>query len=155
MKFHNTTTTEKSRWTKETILKKIDDTMQYIEIAIYLILCWLLERFTHSLKAFPRTAARAFNRFFRALVRTIQLWMFMGVAVNLISLIYPEFPVRFPALYGLCDGFLQFCELAVRFAFRGVYAYFNGNFSEFSTEYYEKYPEISNQFANWISSLKF
>ena len=80
----------------------------------------------------------------------------MGVIVNVIaSYFYPEFPERFPIIYGWFDGWLQLGELALKAGLGGTYAFFTGNFGEFWAEYSNAVNEAIQQFYNWLSLIQF
>lgn len=99
-----------------------------------------------------RRLGRGLNRISRNIGRLI----FMGVIINIIaSYFYPEFPERFPIIYGWFDGWLQLGELALKAGFGSIYAFFTGNFSEFWTEYSSAVNEAIQQFVNWLSLIHF
>ena len=98
---------------------------------------------------------RAFRRIDR-IAGNISRLILMGVIVNVIaSYFYPEFPERFPIIYGWFDGWLQLGELALKAALGGTYAFFTGNFGEFWAEYSNAANEAIQQFYNWLSLIHF
>ena len=82
--------------------------------------------------------------------------IFIGVIINVIaSDFYPEFPERFPVIYGWFDGWLQLGEFAVKAGIAGTYALFTGHWSEFWAEYSSATTELIQQFVNWLGTLHF
>ena len=101
-------------------------------------------------------ATRRFARGMDRIVRNIDRLILMGVIVNVIaSYFYPEFPERFPIIYGWFDGWLRLGELALKAGLGTIYAVFTGNFSEFWTEYSGAVNEAIQQFLNWLSLIHF
>lgn len=93
---------------------------------------------------------------FERIVINITRLMIIGVVVNIIaSYFYPEFPERFPIIYGWFDGWLQLGELALKSAIGAIYSIFTGNFSEFWAEYTASCEEFWSQFVNWLSQIHF
>ena len=98
---------------------------------------------------------RAFRRIDR-IAGNIGRLILMGVIINVIaSYFYPEFPERFPTIYGWFDGWLQLGELALKAGIGGTYAFFTGNFGEFWAEYSKAVNEAIQQFYNWLSLIHF
>jgi hypothetical protein len=103
-----------------------------------------------------RQAFRRLDRWFGRLGRNIFRLMVIGVILNVIaSYLYPEFPKRFPIIYGYFDGWLQFGEFAIKAALGGLYAFFTGNFSKFWAEYNAAFHELLHQFTQWMAMIHF
>ena len=79
----------------------------------------------------------------------------IGVIVNIISSVYPEFPNRFPTIYGWFDGWLQLVELAVKAALGFLYSLFTGNIKDFWGEYTAAFHLQLQNFLNWMSLIRF
>lgn len=79
----------------------------------------------------------------------------IGIALNVISSFYPEFPNRFPTFYGWFDGWTQFVEFAIKTTLSGVYSLFTGNFSDFLNNSSAELQELLNQFITWLSNISF
>lgn len=100
-------------------------------------------------------ARRDFWRGFDRLSRNITRLIVIGVLVNIVASLYPEFPERFPVIYGWFDGWLQFGEFLFKVALGSLYAIFTGNFGEFWVEYGEALKELAHQFTNWMATIHF
>ena len=99
---------------------------------------------------------RRLDRGFNRLARNITRLMIIGVILNVVArYFYPDFPERFPAIYGWFDGWLQLGEFAVKAALSGIYSLFTGRWSEFWAEYNEAFQELLQQFTNWLGTLHF
>ena len=97
-----------------------------------------------------------FWRGFDRISRNITRLMIIGVILNVIvAYFYPEFPERFPAIYGWFDGWLQLGEFAIKAALNGIYSLFTGHWNEFWTEYNEAFRELWQQFVNWLGTIHF
>ena len=98
---------------------------------------------------------RAFRRMDR-ISGNIGRLILMGVIVNVIaSYFYPEFPERFPIIYGWFDGWLQLGKLSLKAGIGSTYAFFTGNFDEYWAEYSNAVNEAIQQFYNWLSLIHF
>lgn len=98
---------------------------------------------------------RTFRRMDR-IAGNIGRLILMGLIVNVIgSYFYPEFPERFPVIYGWFDGWLQLGELALKAGLGSTYAIITGNFGEFWVEYRKAVNEAIRQFYNWLSLIHF
>lgn len=92
----------------------------------------------------------------RKLTRFIVKMIVIGIICNIIaSSLWSEFPKEHPAIFGWFDGWLQFGEFLYKAFFKGIYAIFTGDFKEFRIEFVEEVKELSHQFVNWLSMLKF
>ena len=90
------------------------------------------------------------------ITRNIGRLILMGVIINVIAnYLYPEFPTRFPIIYGWLDGWLQLGELALKAGLGSIYAFFTGNFSKFWTEYSNAVNEAIHQFVDWLRIIHF
>lgn len=88
--------------------------------------------------------------------KIISRFMIIGIILNVITrFFYPEFPERFPTIYGWFDGWLQFGEFIFKTAFGGIYSLFSGHLSEFSAKFFEALQALWHQFTNWLSSISF
>ena len=95
---------------------------------------------------------KGMNEFARIMVKL----MIIGIIVNIIaSSFYPEFPERFPTLYGWFDGCLQFGEFIVKAGIYGIYSLLTGHWNSFWAEYDAQFKELMNQASVWFSALKF
>lgn len=82
--------------------------------------------------------------------------MIIGVILNVVSsYFYPDFPERFPTIYGWFDGWLQFGEFIFTATLNVIYSFFTGHWSKFWTEYNEAFQELFHQFTNWLNTLHF
>lgn len=101
----------------------------------------------------------AFDSFVRGIDRiaaNILRLMIIGVIINVVaSHFYPEFPERFPVIYGWFDGWLQFGEFLFKTALGGIYSFFTGNWNEFLPECQAEIEVLCKQFLNWLSTLTF
>lgn len=99
-----------------------------------------------------RRLIRGFDR----VARNITRLMIIGVILNVVaSYFYPDFPERFPVIYGWYAGWLQFGEFAVKAGLNGIYSFFTGHRSEFWNEYNEAFQELLQQFTNWLNTIHF
>ena len=99
---------------------------------------------------------RRLGRRMDRITQNIGRLILMGVIINVIaSYFYPEFPTRFPIIYGWFDGWLQLGELALKAGLGGIYAFCTGNFSKFWTDYSNAVNEAIQQFYNWLSLIHF
>ena len=90
------------------------------------------------------------------LARNIVRWMIIGIILNVIAkYFYPDFPERFPTIYGWFDGCIEFGEFMFKVALRGIYSIFTGHWSEFWTDYTETVQNLLQQFTNWITTIHF
>lgn len=95
-------------------------------------------------------------RVMRDLGRNIVRLVTLGVLVNIVATsFYPEFPERFPVIYGWFDGWAQFGEFAVRAVLGGGYAFFTGNWNSFWAEYATAFHELLHQFTQWLATIHF
>ncbi len=86
----------------------------------------------------------------------IMRFAMIGILLNIISSnFYPEFPSRFPIIYGWFDGWLQFLEFGAKAAVGTVYSFFTGNLSEFWPEYTASFDSLKYQFVTWLSLIHF
>ena len=81
--------------------------------------------------------------------------MAIGIILNIVSVIYPEFPERFPVIYSWFDGWLQLGEFAIKGSLGIIYSFFTGNLAEFWGEYTSEFNALWQQFVTWLSSLHF
>jgi predicted PurR-regulated permease PerM len=135
--------------------KKMNTIINWLSEQINRIKVWWSnnhERVEQNVEHGARRLGRGFDR----IVRNITRLMIIGVILNVVaSYFYPDFPEKFPAIYGWFDGWLQFGEFAVNAALNGIYSLFIGQWSEFWTEYNEAFKELVQQFTNWLSTLHF
>lgn len=112
---------------------------------------WNNNHATARLAMADGTIRRRINRIAENIGRLI----LMGVIVNIIASYYPEFPERFPTIYGWFDGWLQLGELALKAGLGSIYSFFTGSFGEFWVEYKNAVNEAIRQFYNWLSLIHF
>lgn len=90
------------------------------------------------------------------IARNITRLMIAGIIINVIaSKFYPEFPERFPVIYGWYDGWLQFAEFIFKVGLNAIYSLFTGHVKEFWAEYNEAYREMLKCFVDWLESIHF
>ena len=81
--------------------------------------------------------------------------VFIGIILNVIIVINPEFSKRFPTIYGWFDGWLQLEEFALKSVLGGFYSLFTGNWHNFWIECREVINMLIKQFITWLSTLSF
>lgn len=103
-----------------------------------------------------KQAFRRLGEFMDKLTRNIIRLMIIGIILNVIAnYFWPDFPEKFPAIYGWFDCWLQFGEFAFRTALNGISALFTGHWSEFFIGFKVAFQELLHQFGIWFSSLGF
>lgn len=103
-----------------------------------------------------KSIAGKFFQWIDRISRNIGRLILMGVIINVISnYFYPEFPTRFPIIYGWFDGWLQLGELAIKAGLGFIYSFFTGNLNEFWSKYSTAVNEAIQQFVNWLSLIHF
>lgn len=82
-----------------------------------------------------------------------------GLVINIIaSSFYPELPNRFPIVYGLFDGCLQFAEFLYRLVFRLLYLILTLKLVEIPSELgaaTAQFWALLNQLSSWLASIHF
>lgn len=103
-----------------------------------------------------RQASERLGIEFDIIITNITRLMIIGIILNVVAVyFYPDFPEKFPVIYGWFNSWLQFGEFAIKAAFSGIYALFTGNWSEFWTEYTEAFREALQYSKEWMSALSF
>lgn len=82
-----------------------------------------------------------------------------GIIINIIAdSFYPELPSRFPIIYGLCDGCLQFGEFLFRLVIRVIYLIVTLKWGKLFLELgaaTTEFGALLAQLSNWIASIHF
>ena len=88
--------------------------------------------------------------------RFVARCMAIGIIFNIIAnYFWPEFPSRFPILYGWFDGWLTFGEYVYKVTIGGLYAMFTGNWTSFKLEASKELARLWSQFCSWAAMIKF
>lgn len=71
-----------------------------------------------------RRLERGLDRVSRNVIRL----MIIGIILNIVASLYPEFSERFPIIYGWFDGWLQFGEFEVKAGLGCIYSFIISDF---------------------------
>lgn len=100
--------------------------------------------------------AKKLDSGFEKFAKIVNRLIIIGVILNIVASYFcPEFPERFPIIYGWFDGWLQLGEFAFKATLNGIYALFTGHWSEFWTKYNLAFQQLLQQFINWLSNIHF
>lgn len=95
------------------------------------------------------------GRFFDRLLKAFSRMAVTGIILNVIAGFYPEFPTRFPVIYGWYDGCLQLTEFLFRAVIDFFYSLFTGQFFGYGPKFASQFWELLQQFQNWLQSVIF
>lgn len=94
-----------------------------------------------------------------AIGRFVFKMIMVGIIINIIaSSFYPEFPSRFPVIYGLCDGCLQFGEFLLKIVIKVITLFVTLRWGELLGELgaaTKQFMQLLHQFLSWTASIHF
>lgn len=112
----------------------------------------IVKQVEDTMKFYERKLTKLVAEFVEALTCAILI----GIMLNIISAsIYPEFPTKFPTIFGFYDQWAQFGEILFKSIIKFVDAIFRGNFSGFAEEFSQAITEWFSQFLNWVETLAY
>lgn len=104
-------------------------------------------------------ATATFGSVCSAIGRFVIKMITAGIIINIIaSSFYPELPIRFPVVYGLFDGCLQFGEFLFKIVIKVITLLVTFRWGELFSELgtaTEQFLQLLNQFLSWAASIHF